>query len=274
MKSRVYIVLPAVVMMLVAASLGAGIMPLTQIDSKPDARIDIIPIDEEHSSAIPGSLKSLPLSFPPGSFLLVNRTGTPITAVDVRWNYTDDKGQLKQRGITCDAYAFAPLDPIVEAHDLSLITPYGCTRQSLFAHLGTGNFIGGSPLAATAGAPVSADLTATIHLYIDSAIFADGQICGPDKFQYFLQIQDRYLAVKNFVAEVEAGRNAGENLTTLLTRVRNDARSKADTGSSRASSRRAYYAGLLLRSPNAEGSLQQLKAQVPPPAFVHTGGQN
>jgi hypothetical protein len=257
--------------MLIAASLEAGVVSPIQVDNKPDVRIEIIPIDDAHRSAVPVSLRNPALAVPPGSFILVNRTATPITAVDVRWNYTDGKGELKRSGITCDAYLFAPLDPIVEANDLSLITPYGCTRQSLFPRLATGEFVGGSPFVPQMGDPLSVDPGATMHVYLDSVIFQDGQILGPDKFEYFTQIQDRYAAVQNFVAEVTAGRGAGEDLQSLLGRIRADAQGKPDTPTSRASSRRAYYAGLLQRSPNPEGSLGQLKVQPPPPVFHHVG---
>lgn len=260
--------------MILLATGEAGVLLHIQLDNKPDSRIEIVPIDDGHRSVIPASLSGVDVVMPPGSFILVNRTSTPITAVDVRWNYTDGKGELKQSGITCDAYVVAPLDAIVKAKDLSLITPYGCITQDLFPRMATGALIGGSPTVPSFGDPISVDSRATMHLYIDSVIFEDGQIWGPDKFQYYLQIQDRYSVVKNFVAEVAAARSAGEDLPTLAARIRRDAQSKRDTATSKASSRRAYYAGLLQRSPNPEGSLQQLKAQVPPPAFRHIGEQH
>jgi hypothetical protein len=258
--------------MILLATGEARVVPHIQLDNKPDPRIEIVPIDDAHRSAIPASLSSVDAETPPGSFILVNRTDTPITAVDVRWNYTDGKGELKQSGITCDAYVFAPLDAIVKTNDLSLITPYGYTTQDLFPRLATGALIG-SPLAPSIGGPISVDPKVTMHLYVDSVIFQDGQIWGPDKFQYYAQIQDRYLAVKNFVAEVAAARSAGEDMPALLARIREDAESKADTPTSKASSRRAYYARLLQGRRNPEPRLQQLQAQTPPPAFHHMGEQ-
>jgi hypothetical protein len=272
MIGRIKATLFSLTMVLITAA-EAGVVPPIQVDNKPDVRIEVIPIDDAHRTAIPAPLRNPSFALPPGSFILVNRTATPITAVDVRWNYTDSKGELKRSGIICDAYMFAPLDPIVEADNLSLITPYGCTKQHLFARLATGEFIGGSPLVPQVGEPISVDPLATMHVYLDSVIFQDGQILGPDKFQYYTQIQDRDLAVQKFVAEVTAGRSAGEDMPTLLARIRQDAQSKSDTPTSKASSRRAYYAGLLQRSPNLDGSLGQLKAQIRPPVFRHVGEQ-
>jgi hypothetical protein len=271
MNGRIELTIFSIIILLAAAE--AGVVSHIQVDNRPDPRIEIVPIDDAHRSAIPASLSSTGVEAPPGSFILVNRTGTSITAVDVRWNYTDGKGELKQSAITCDAYVFAPLDPIVGANDLSLITPYGCTRKYLFPRLATGRIIG-SPLVPGVGSAMSVDPHTTMHIYLDSVIFEDGQIVGPDKFQYHTQIQERYSVVQAFVAEVMVGRDAGEDISAVAARIRKDAHNKADTPTSKVSSRRAYYAGLLQRSPNPEGSLGQLKAQVPPPAFRHVGEQH
>lgn len=135
--------------------------------------------------------------------------------------------------------------------------------------MATGALIG-SPLTPM-GSPMSVDPLAAIHVYLDSVIFEDGQVLGPDKFQYYLEIQERYSAVQEFVGEVETGRAAGEDLSTILARVRSDAEGKLGTPSSKASSRRSYYSGLLQRSPNPEGTLRQLKTQTQPPTFRHIG---
>jgi hypothetical protein len=112
-----------------------------------------------------------------------------------------------------------------------------------------------------------------MHLYIDSVIFEDGLILGPDKSRYYLQIQERYSVVQEFVAEVNTAKNSGEDIHAVAERIRKDAEGKRDTASSKSSSRRAYYAGLLQRSPNAEGAFRQLEQQVKPPSFQHTGGE-
>jgi len=254
---------------LITTSLEAGVTPTIQVDNKPDARIEIVPIDDAHRTRVPRSLSDLSLALPPGSFILVNRREVSITAVVVRWTYTDADGELTHRGINCDAYIFAPLDPIVAANNLSLVTPYGCTKEELFSRLATGKVIG-SPLVPFVK-PVSPDPNSTIHVYLDSVIFEDGQILGPDEFQYYREIQDRHSAVQKFVDEVAVGRAAGDDMPSLLARIRNDAQSRPDISPSKASSRRAYYAGLLQRSPDPEVTLKQLQAQVPPPTFRHIG---
>lgn len=241
----------------------AGVVPLIQVDNKPDPRIEIVPIDDVHRSAIPASLAGTGVETPPGSFILVNRTATPITAVVVRWTYSDSSGALRQHGLNCDGYLSAPVRTIVKANDLSLITPNGCTPQELFPRLATGALLG-SPLKEV----VLPDPRTTTHVYVDSVFFEDGQILGPDKFDYSSEIGIRFAAVMQFVSEVTTARSAGESMPSLLTRIHGNAQSTPG----KASWLRAYYAGLLQRSPNPEGTLQQLKAQTPPPTFRHMGG--
>lgn len=256
--------------MLAVASMEGLVLPRIQVDNEPDARIEIVPIDDAHRPAIPQLLADNSPKLPPGAFILVNHTAKPVTAVVVRWTYTDAKGEFRQSNINCDAYIFAPLDPIVDANDLALITPYGCTRQSLFSRLATGQFIG-SLSNPTFGSAISVTPESVMHLYVDCVIFEDGQIWGPDKLHYYTEIQDRYSAVTSFLAEVTAGRSAGQDLPTVLARIRKDAQGSRGVPSTRASSRRDYYAGLLQRSPNPEGTLQHLFAQTPPPTFRHIG---
>jgi len=95
--------------LLAATCLEAGVGPTIQIDNKADPRIEIVPIDDAHRTGVPRSLGDLGLTFPPGSFVLVNRRGISITAIVVRWTYTDGGGEMKQRRMNCDAYALPPL---------------------------------------------------------------------------------------------------------------------------------------------------------------------
>jgi hypothetical protein len=248
----------------VAMLSGAAAMPPINVDNKSDARIEILPVDDAHRSLMPQGLQNPAEKLPSGSFILVNHTDRAITAVATVWTYTDLDGSLRQRKLNCDAYTFAPLVPIVKANDLSLIAPTGCTSQDLFPRLTSGSLHD----AAVENA-ISSDPKSTIHVYVDSVVFDDGGIWGPDKSHYFTEIEDRYFAVQKFTTEVATAKSAGEAMPSLLAKIHDDARQKTD----KLSARMAYYAGLLLRSPNAEGTLLQLKAQTVPPQFHHLGGQ-
>jgi hypothetical protein len=237
-------------------------MPQLLIGNAASTKLEIVPVDAAHRAELPASLDGVFSKLPQGSFLLKNHTAQAINAVVTTWDYTDSKGVPRQLRLNCDAYLFAPLNPIVEANGVTLITPNDCTGQTLFARLETGGILGGSPLEPRT--PLS---TETIHVYIDSVIFDNGDIWGPDNFHYSSVIQERHAAVERLVSELTAAKAAGEDLHSALARIRSDAEGKKDSSSSR----RAYYAHLLQGSPNAEGTLQQLKAQAPLPDFRHIG---
>ena len=253
----------AALSLIVLTSVWSTASPMTQVqvDSKSDARISIIPVDAEHRSAVP---QGVPESVPLGAFVLVNHTKTHVTAVSVRWTYTDADEVFRQRGLNCDRYVFSPLNVIVKAGDFSLITPYGCTSNEMLDLLQTGGVLG-SPLTVRNGRPLIVKPGETLHIYLDSVIFEDGQIWGPDTVGYYRQIQDRYSVVESFLSEVRAGKSKGETLSATIARLREDSKSTHD----KHSARRAYYVGLLHRSPNPEGTLRQLENQVAPPNFRH-----
>jgi hypothetical protein len=107
-------------------------------------------------------------------------------------------------------------------------------------------------------------------VHLDSVIFRDGAILGPDKFHHFTLIQDRYNAVRKFVAAVVSAQAAGEDLQSILARIRKNAESTPDTNLTRRASRVSAWCATLLQSvPDPEGILAQLKEQVAPPSFHH-----
>jgi hypothetical protein len=182
-RTRLTIILPII---LVTTSLEAQVLPSVIVDNMPSTRIAIVPIDDAHRSQIPRSLGDAS-GLPAGSFILINHTATPVTAVVVHWTYSDSAGNVRQGRLNCDAYVFAPLEPIIMAKDLSLITPDSCTRQELFHNLATGALLG-SPLKPTVQIqpggrePALLDPAVSVHVQVDSVFFEDGQIWGPDKF--------------------------------------------------------------------------------------------
>jgi hypothetical protein len=255
------------IIMLLAASLEAGVVPPIQVDNKPSAMIEIVPLDDLHMSSAPQSLGAISTKLPPGSFVLKNHTDTPVTVIVAVWNYTDADGKLRHRRVNFDSYLIPSRDPLVEPHDLALVTPFGCATRDLFVRLESGTFLG-SPLDAAGETPVSAAPGTTMHLYVDSVFFADGRIWGPDKFDYSAVVRERHDAIQSFTAEVSAGWSAGQDISPILSRILADARGRVG----KASALRARYARMLQNSPNAEATLEQLKAEERLPEFRHTEG--
>ena len=250
-------------LILLASAMGAQNMEVRS-DNQASDKVEIILVKPEASSRVPKSL--IDVSLPPGSFILVNRTSVPITAIVVLWTYLDSSGRQRQRRMNYDAYVLAPVDPIVGAQGEALITPYGCTRQEYFANLSS-NGVLGSLAKPDVGLPLTPDPSVPMHVKVDSVFFEDGGVLGSDKLDYSTEIRARYTAVTNFVEEVIAAKEHGESTTTTLDRIRRS----AEAVKGKEARRRAYYAGLLQRSPNPQVTLEQLMSQPKVPEFHRIG---
>jgi hypothetical protein len=220
---------------------------------------------------IPKTLDDLLPDLPPGSFLLKNMTATPVHVGVVKWSYTDKTANLQQRSIYCDAYLASPVDPLVNPHDLALVSPGGCTRQEYFGGLKAGSFLG-SPVGSAHNKTLLdvKERIAAVQISIDSVIFADGQIWGPDTLHYYSTIMHRRAASESVTQDLIAAKNAGEDLSSRLEKIRDETRTKKD----QFSLLRADEAAMIQRSPNPEGTLRWLQQRTPLPEFRHIGGQH
>jgi hypothetical protein len=250
-------------------TVGAQTVPVITVVNDKDSWLEIVPLDQAHHGSIPQTIDNLLPELPPGSFLLRNFTAISVNVIVAKWSYRDQTGSTQQKKIYCDAYLASPVEPLVKPHELSLVTPGGCTRQEYFGSLKTGSFLG-SPLGSPHNKSIlnSKDSIAEVEISVDSAIFENGQIWGPDQLRYYATIMQRHAAAQSVVEELIAAKKAGEDLSTRLQKIQSDAHNKKD----QFSWFRADQAGMIERSPNPEGTLRWLQQQSPLPEFQHIGG--
>lgn len=248
--------------------LSAQSAPLLTVMNKPDSRFEIIPADTGHAAALPASLvKQLDL-LPTGSFVLRNRTDKAITALVVDWTFTDANGNSRQHKLTTDAY-YLPIDwTVVKPLGILLVTPSGYASEDQFQHLGASGALNPLPRMSLkmAGDKVKSPV-AHIALSVDSVIFEDGAICGPDKHGYYLALLTRRSALEGLSAEFRDAKNAGEGFSAHLDKLRHEAINTKD----QRSAQRRNYVDLLQRNPNPEGLLKKLESQAALPEFHHIG---
>jgi len=171
--------------------------------------------------------------------------------------------------MNCDGYLAVPSEPIVKANDSVLITPGGCTMREHFVHMAAGGAMIANPLRSERNKSVfgiAGNLT-EVRITVDSIIFADGRIWGPDALHYYTSVAARYWAVRSVVEEISAARANGLDTKSPLEKIRAETEGKGD----QPSYLRRYYAGLLQRSPNPEGTLKLLSEQPVLPEFQHIG---
>jgi len=253
---------------LIIASLLLGsvdrLMAQVIISNKPSTKVAMLPLDAAHRGQAASGLVQVYDRLPSGSFLLQNLTSAPINAVVSTWDYLNEQGQPEQARLNCDGYLLGAINPIVEPNSTTLVTPYGCAGEQLFPRLATGALLG-SPLV-----PVrrqfQPDVRSPIRVSVDSIIFANGDIWGPDTLRYFTGIQARYSELEQLMLDIDAVRSSQADLPTILSRIDQDSTVVAD-----AHPRRKYFVKLLRLSPNPEKTLEQMKTHSRPPVFHHIG---
>lgn len=243
-------------------------MPFLNIANSPDPkRVEVIPLDGAHQSSLPPMLDADLKALPPGSFILKNQRDKAMTVVDVVWTYADQAGHSIQKKLTCDGYYFGPVRSIVKPKNLSLITPSGYTPQEHFDRLPSTGVL--DPLSWSA--KEKSVMTGPISLAtvsIDSIIYEDGQIWGPDTHRYYENVLNRRSIMQSLSTELSEASKSGEGVATRLEKIHKESASAGD----RRSSWRHHYAGLIKNSPNLEGTLKQLDAQEALPEFQHISG--
>ena len=266
MRRKMSLTLLAVV--LASIPLGAETMPHIVLTNKSDSIIQLTPIDDNHRA--PAPLDQISATLPPGAFILINQTSTPINAVVTTWSYLDKDGNAQERKFYCDGFRLVPAANIVRANDSTLITPGGCTMREYFAHKAAGKaMFGGSFYAAQNKSIIDiVDTLTTVLITVDSVIFADGRIWGPDKLQYYRTVSSANWAIRSVAQEVSLARNAGQDISTPLSKIRSETEGKNDEPSFF----RNQCARTIQDSPNPEGTLTQFTQQSPLPEFRHIGG--
>jgi len=245
-------------------SLIAQMTPSVTLTTKPDTRFDIILADPAHRALLPPTLAGQLTVLPPGSFLIKNKTDKAITALVARWTFTDADGKTRPHGLNTDAY-YLPIDwTVVKPFSLLLVTPMGYATEDQFQRLASAGAL--DPLPKISG-PKAIDNTrlASITVSVDSLIFEDGAIFGPDNEKYYLTLMTRRSVLQELSAELKVAKEQGEDFNTHLEKIKNEIPNSRDE---RALMRRKV-AGMLQRHPEPEKLLQQLEARPPLPEFHH-----
>lgn len=244
---------------------GAATMPTIVVTNKSDSFIQIRPIDESHKA--PAPLDQITATLPPGAFIMTNQTAKPINAVVTLWSYIDKNGSSQPRKINCDGYMLVPWVNIVRANDSVLITPGGCTMREYFAHFAAGKPMlgGGLQLSRNKTITDQAGTLTKIQITVDSVIFADGTIWGPDTLHYYRTVAARHWAIQSVVEEVSNAKTAGQDLNIPLDKIRTETQGRGDEPSAL----RNFYAGIFKGNPTE--TLKVYAQQPPLPEFQHIG---
>jgi hypothetical protein len=151
----------------------------------------------------------------PASFALTNLSDRAIVAIAVEWSYTSQDGQPGQTFYKISNLYVKNAKAVVQARTRVFVGPNMVLPESLaFApHIGPRlEALDGrlAPWAATAS-----QISATI----DTLVFEDGELVGPNHSQYDLEIQSQKLAADQIASKVRYAQSQGQDPTAMLKQV-------------------------------------------------------
>lgn len=136
------------------------------------------------------------------SFLLTNTSQKPITAVATVWRLTDANGNIQELRFTTDSYLDTRLKPILESGKAIFIAPRVWVQSSsIAAYALSPEFASKEALLAQLAQQL--DAAAAVDVTVDTVMFSDGTVIGPNKRQFDLELQQRKWAANEVVRLVD-----------------------------------------------------------------------
>jgi hypothetical protein len=155
--------------------------------------------------------------------VFTNRSKEPITAMVARWTSVDPNGATSVKVVTRDDYSelrfnrvgVGGADESLEPGGRLLVTPDGF-HKALDVR---------KPYAYAVGSGIGsfADDAVEIHMSLDSVVFHDGQLVGPDEYGIGDHLHGRYAMAQEIVQMIDRAIAAGDDVEALLRAVADDA---------------------------------------------------
>jgi hypothetical protein len=246
----------------VIEGLGAQVMPKLYIKSSPSPDVtltpfspSLYPVFNEVFDRFDRGIAALA----PASFVVSNGSGKAIIGIGVKWRLVDSAGRESTYDEGTHSFLVMSQRPLAPAHGRLLAAPRTFVSEDLLLHpeKGVVAVLPGDAFIARFSAAV------TIHAEVDSIVFQDGEVVGPDDLGLVKSIRDRRDAAAEIVKQVESaqaeGKDASEALRTVATRP-----PFGDPGVARFERK---LASELLDTRQFDSRLQYLKGIPAPPLF-------
>ena len=181
---------------------------LTVIDS-PAPDLSFVRYDPAIHQEFAGMLAELPLrGAADHAAILTNLAAQPVTAMVARWTVIDPAGGSRVRDVTRDDYEPRRPNQSLEPGGRRLVTMTGF--HPAFDVSRPHGWV-------SAGRERLEDDAAEIRVSLDSAVFADGRLVGPDEYGIGDHLHGRYATAKDLVEQVDRAVAASEDVEALLT---------------------------------------------------------
>jgi hypothetical protein len=162
-------------------------------------------------------------------FIISNKSEKDLTALAIRYVFIDRAGQQKGFRYVTDSYISRRSNPVLAAGSTMMVAPGTFLPESLAgkSYIGGATFSGRGLLDGVARRIPSA---ASIEVELDVAIFADGEMAGPNKLGFPSDIIARAAAARQIADIVARAQARGESPDSALQSVATTPSVKEDTG--------------------------------------------
>jgi hypothetical protein len=150
----------------------------------------------------------------PATVVLEDRSEKPITALRYRWGMTDEAGKHHTHTVSDDSYMVDVYRAVAEPGSRLLISPSGILKETLMDHVLAGGGLIKVEIGGVSNPPLG-DI-AELTFEIDSVLFADGEIAGPDLDRYAAELQCRKPAAEFIARQIRLAITEGRDVTPVL----------------------------------------------------------
>lgn len=148
------------------------------------------------------------------SFALENRTDRRILAIAVTYAIKDANGVARRDINKCDSFLLSGSHEVALPGARVLVAPGGIFMPESLLARGR-HFFGVNPVVIT-DADESFRGAKEIAIAVDSIIFEDGEVVGPDDLKFAAEIAARKAAAKSLTAKFRSAAAAGQNRSSVI----------------------------------------------------------
>jgi hypothetical protein len=235
-----------------------------EIEASPAAGITLKPFNFKQFPAFGEIITTSPAlnDAQPASFVVDNGSDRAIIGIAVQWIFITPSGEQNVYSSRTHSFLSAKAAPLVAPHGRMFVAPQVFIPE---AAVTSGGLIGTVPPARIVAQLQSAS---SIHVRIDSIIFADGEVVGPNRLNLPGEIQDRKIAADLITRHVHAARTLGKDPIAAL----HDLPASPSPWGSGVDKHRSQFASQLSSTKHFDAVLSFIEAIPAPPKFFRKDG--
>ncbi len=203
----------------------------------------------------------------PATFWLKNDDDRSIIAIGTIWTVTYDPGSTRTMRFTADSFLDRYARPVVQPHSRLLVGPRLWLPENGVEQYLTTEYFKRVQLPKLAETIADFGNASKVSVEVDSVIFSDGEVAGPNRMGLDSDISGRKAAAQKVVQVVKMSGSDPVLSRPVLLQLISGARVRGD----RTTVWQHRFAQQLLHSPDFEGVLNYLERLPEAPAFYgHT----